>query len=49
MATYNKSAEDHLTVRERQVVQMLAEGKSTKQVASRLHISPKTADANRRQ
>jgi two-component system response regulator NreC len=49
MAAYNKSADDHLTARERQIVQMLAEGKSTKQVASRLHISPKTADANRRQ
>jgi DNA-binding NarL/FixJ family response regulator len=49
MATYNKSAEDHLTARERQIVQMLAEGKSTKLIASRLHISPKTSDANRRQ
>ncbi len=49
MATYNKTAEDHLTARERQMVQMLAEGKSTKQIASNLHISPKTADANRRQ
>ena len=49
MATYNKTAEDHLTTRERQIVQMLAEGKSTKQIASNLHISPKTSDANRRQ
>jgi DNA-binding NarL/FixJ family response regulator len=49
MATYNKSADDHLTARERQIVQMLAEGKSTKLIASRLHISPKTSDANRRQ
>lgn len=49
MATYNKTAEDHLTTRERQMIQMLAEGKSTKQVASSLHISPKTSDANRRQ
>jgi len=49
MATYNKSADDQLTARERQIVQMLAEGKSTKQIASRLHISPKTSDANRRQ
>ena len=48
MATYNKTAEDNLTARERQIVQMLAEGKSTKQIASRLHISPKTSDANRR-
>jgi len=49
MAIYNKSADDHLTARERQMVQMLAEGKSTKHIASRLHISPKTSDANRRQ
>jgi len=49
MATYNKTAEDHLTTRERQMVQMLAEGKSTKQIALNLHVSPKTADANRRQ
>jgi DNA-binding NarL/FixJ family response regulator len=39
----------HLTERERRIVQMLAEGMSTKQIALRLHISPKTADANRRQ
>jgi len=49
MATYNKSADDHLTTRERQIVQMLAEGQSTQLIASHLHISPKTADANRRQ
>ncbi len=49
MATYNKSADDHLTSRERQIVQMLAEGKSTKNIALSLHVSPKTADANRRQ
>ena len=48
MEIYNKSAQDHLTGRERQIVQMLAEGKSTKQIASSLHISPKTCDANRR-
>lgn len=38
-----------LTSRERQVLQLIAEGLSTKQVALRLSISPKTADANRRQ
>jgi two-component system response regulator NreC len=40
---------DRLTERERQVLQLLAEGQSTKQVASRLHVSAKTADSNRRQ
>lgn len=49
MATTNKSARARFTERERQIIQMLAEGLSTKQIASRLHISPKTADANRRQ
>ena len=38
-----------LTPREQQVLQLIAEGLSTKQVALRLCISPKTADANRRQ
>jgi DNA-binding NarL/FixJ family response regulator len=37
-----------LTSRERQIVQLLAEGKATKEIARLLHISPKTADANRR-
>lgn len=37
-----------LTGRERQIVQLLAEGKTTKEIARLLHISPKTADANRR-
>lgn len=40
---------DKLTARERQVLQLIAEGLSTKQVALRLNISPKTADANRRE
>lgn len=48
MAIANKSAEVRLTPRERQVVQLLAEGKSTKQIALRLHVSTKTVDANRR-
>ncbi len=37
-----------LTGRDRQIVQMLAEGKTIKQIALALHISPKTADASRR-
>lgn len=38
-----------LTGRQRQVLQLTAEGLSTKQIAQRLCISPKTADANRRE
>ena len=49
MATLNKSSEVRLSPRERQVVQLLAEGKSTKQIALNLHVSPKTVDANRRE
>lgn len=49
MATLNKSAEVRLTPRQRQIIQQLAEGKSTKQIARNLHISPKTVDANRRE
>lgn len=37
-----------LTSRQRQILQLLAEGKSTKQIAHILHISPKTSDAARR-
>ena len=37
-----------LTVRERQVLQLTAEGKTVKQIALQLHVSPKTADATRR-
>lgn len=44
-----KSVEGHLTERERRVVQLLAEGKSAKQIAMSLHVSPKTVDSNRRQ
>ena len=40
-------AKDTLTPRERQVVQLLAEGKSTKEVASVLNLSVKTAETHR--
>lgn len=36
-----------LSLRERQVLKLIAEGHSTKQVASLLNISPKTADTHR--
>jgi DNA-binding NarL/FixJ family response regulator len=36
-----------LTTREREVLQLTAEGHSTKQAARRLHISPKTVEAHR--
>ena len=38
-----------LTGREREVLQLVAEGKSTKQIAMDLHVSTKTIEANRRQ
>jgi DNA-binding NarL/FixJ family response regulator len=38
-----------LTDREREVLQLLAEGKSTKKIALKLHISVKTVETHRRQ
>jgi len=37
-----------LRSREREVLQLLAEGKSTKQIALELHVSPKTIESSRR-
>jgi len=37
-----------LTEREREVLQFLSEGKSTKQIATQLHVSAKTIESNRR-
>lgn len=42
-----KKPKDPLTARERQVLQLIAEGKSTKDVASLLGISVKTAESHR--
>jgi DNA-binding NarL/FixJ family response regulator len=42
-----ESAFSVLSQREREVLQLLAEGKTTKQVGRRLHISPKTVEAHR--
>lgn len=36
-----------LTPREREALQLLAEGRSTKQIASRLHVSEKTVETHR--
>jgi DNA-binding CsgD family transcriptional regulator len=36
-----------LTAREREVLQLVAEGKSTKEIAGQLQISSKTADTHR--
>jgi DNA-binding NarL/FixJ family response regulator len=38
---------DRLTSREREIVQLLAEGKSSKEVAAALNISVKTAETHR--
>ena len=42
-----ESAFSVLTQREREVLQLMAEGNSTKQIAMRLFISPKTVEAHR--
>jgi DNA-binding NarL/FixJ family response regulator len=42
-----ESLRDRLTSREREIVQLLAEGKSSKEVASSLNISVKTAETHR--
>lgn len=38
-----------LTMREREVLQLIAEGKTTKEIASCLHLSVKTVETHRRQ
>src|SRR2546430_2457076 len=45
--TKSERPADPLTARERQVLQLIAEGKSTKDVASLLDISVKTAESHR--
>ena len=45
----DKSLASGLSTREREIIQLVAEGLTTKQIALRLKISPKTVDAKRRQ
>lgn len=40
---------ESLTSREREVLQLLAEGKNTKEIAAMLHVSSKTIETHRRQ
>jgi DNA-binding NarL/FixJ family response regulator len=47
--TGKKSAYASITPREREVLQLFAEGQSTKQVAATLHLSVKTVETHRRQ
>jgi DNA-binding NarL/FixJ family response regulator len=48
-ATANHKAFSLLTEREREVLQLIAEGKSTKQIATHLYVSAKTIESHRRQ
>jgi two-component system response regulator NreC len=48
-AEQGKSAYSVLTDREREVLQLIAEGKSTKQIARELYVSPKTIEWHRSQ
>ncbi len=47
--TTNDSAFSKLTPKEREVLQLMAEGKSTKQIAESLYISIKTVESHRKQ
>ena len=43
----NGNDDDPLTAREREVVQLIAEGSTTKMIAARLHLSVKTVESHR--
>ena len=47
LADPKRGSTDGLTGRERQVLQMVAEGNSTKDIAASLHVSVKTIDSHR--
>lgn len=49
LSATTESPFEALNAREREVLQLVAEGKSTKQIALDLHVSTKTIEANRRQ
>jgi DNA-binding NarL/FixJ family response regulator len=45
----DSSPASHLTVREREVLQLIAEGLKTKDIAARIHVSVKTVETHRQQ
>ncbi len=47
LATKNHSVQAVLTPREREILQLIAEGRSTKEIASALHVSIKTVETHR--
>jgi len=49
LRNHESSGTEVLSDREREVLQMVAEGQSTKQIALKLHISVKTVETHRRQ
>jgi two-component system response regulator NreC len=47
--TDDQSSKNPLTAREREVLQLVAEGETSKSIASQLNVSPKTVEAHRQQ
>lgn len=44
----NESNGEILTVREREILQLISEGQNSREIAKKLHVSSKTVDAHRR-